>query len=143
MSLNFRAKFLFIVSITFAIYSILWALAPFAEINLPARFILDLADWPVDSLFVPLDKNTMWLSAIGAGLLGGYSVFLGGIVVPAIREKNHSIIRTTILAMAFWYLLDSVGSYAAGVASNVFFNSIYLALVLIPLLGIKEDTKAR
>ena len=140
MSLNFRAKFLYIVSITFAIYSILWALAPFSDINLPARFIIDLADWPVDNLSSPLDRNTMWLSAIGAGLLGGYSIFLGGIVVPAIKERNDSIIKITILAMLFWYLLDSIGSYAAGVASNVFFNTIYLALVLIPLMGIKQDT---
>lgn len=63
MSLNTRAKFLMIVSITFFIYSILWALAPYPEVNLPARFIVDIADWPVDSLSSPLDRNTEWLSA--------------------------------------------------------------------------------
>ena len=140
MSLKFRAKFLFIVSIVFAVYSILWSLAPFPEVNFPARFILDLADWPVDSLSIPLDRNTMWLSAIGAGLLGGYSIFLGGIVVPAIKQRNLSTIKMTIYAMAFWYLLDGVGSFAAGVASNIFFNTIYLALVLIPLVGINQET---
>ena len=139
MSLNTRANFLLIVSIIFFIYSLLWALAPFAEFNISARLILDLADWPVDSLSTQLDKNTMWLSAIGAGLLGAVSVFLGGIVVPAIREKNIYIVNTTILAMTLWYIIDSVGSIAAGVSSNVFFNTIYLALVLTPLVCIGKN----
>ena len=139
MSLNARANFLMIVSITFALYSLLWGLAPFSDINMPARFILDLADWPVDNLSTPLDKNTMWLSSIGAGLLAAISIFLGGIVVPALKEGNQSIINTTILAMIVWYIIDGLGSIAAGVTSNVFFNSIYLALVLIPLVCIDKS----
>jgi len=135
MSLAIRAKFLTIVAFVFAIYSLLWGLAPFVDINLPARLILDLADWPVDRLALPLDKNTMWLSAIGAGLLGAVSVFLGGIVVPALKERNNAVIRTAIVGMMVWYIIDSAGSIAAGVGSNVVFNSIYLALVLIPLIG--------
>lgn len=139
MSLNTRANFLMVVSIIFAIYSLLWGLAPFSEFNISARFILDLADWPIDNLEIPLDRNTMWLSAIGAGLLAAVSVFLGGLVVPAIRERNIRIINTTILAMSLWYVIDSAGSIAAGVISNVFFNSIYLVLVLIPLVCIGKN----
>ncbi len=81
----------------------------------------------------------MLLSAIGAGLLGAVSVFLGKIVVPAVKDGNKSIINATILAMCVWYAIDGVGSIAAGVSSNVVFNSVYLALVLIPLVGIKEN----
>jgi len=140
MSLTTRANILMVVSIVFAIYSLLWGLAPFTEFNISARLILDLADWPVDRLSAPLDKNTMWLSAIGAGLLGAISIFLGGIVVPALKQGNKPVINTTIVAMTFWYVIDSVGSIAAGVSSNVFFNSIYLALVLMPLTFISKDT---
>lgn len=139
MSLNTRANFLTVVSIIFAVYSLLWGLAPFAGFNIPARLILDFSDWPIDNLSAPLDKNTMWLSAIGAGLLGAVSIILGGIVVPALKEGNRPIINTTILAMMAWYIIDSAGSIAAGVSSNVFFNSIYLALVLTPLVCINKD----
>lgn len=135
MSINTRARFMMIVAITFMIYSLLWALAPFPTLNLPARLILDIADWPLDNFQSPLDRNTQWLSAIGAGVLAAISVFLGGVVVPAIKRSDTSIIRSTICAMILWYVIDSTGSIAAGVPSNVFFNSIYLALVLIPLIG--------
>lgn len=134
MSRSIRAKFMMIVAIIFAVYSVLWGLAPYEKINFSARFILDLADWPLDNFLDPLDKNTKFLSAIGAGLLCAISIFLGGIVVPAIREENKPIIHTTIFAMSAWYIIDSVGSVASGVTSNVFFNSIYLGLVLTPLL---------
>ena len=143
MSINTRAKFMMGVSIIFFIYSLLWGLAPFAEINISARIILDLADWPLDNLSTPLDRNTMWLSAIGAGLLGAISIFLGGIVVPAIKEGNRPVIRTTIIAMTVWYIIDGIGSIAAGVTSNVFFNSLYLALVLVPLIGIDKTKIAQ
>jgi len=126
MSLDTRAKFMMVVAVIFFIYSILWALAPYPSLNLPARFILDLADWPLDNLDAPLDRNTQWLSAIGAGVLAAISIFLGGIVVPAIKKADTSVTRTTILAMVVWYVIDSTGSVAAGVFSNVFFNTIYL-----------------
>jgi len=142
MSRNTRSKFMIIVSIMFAVYSVLWGLAPFENLNFPARIILDLADWPLDNYSKPLDKNTKLLSAIGAGLLGAVSIFLGGIVVPAIRENNKSIIRTTILAMTAWYIIDGIGSMASGVTSNIVFNSIYLGLVLVPLLWKETEEEA-
>jgi len=135
MSLNIRSKLMMAVAIIFAVYSLFWSLAPYTSINLPARFILDLADWPVDNLSTPLDRNTMWLSSISAGLLGAISIFLGGIVAPALKDGNKPVIKTTIYAMVFWFIIDSAGSIAAGVSANVFFNSIYLILVLIPLVG--------
>jgi len=142
MSLETRAKFMMVVAVTFFIYSILWALAPYPSLNLPARLILDLADWPLDNWEAPLDRNTQWLSAIGAGCLAAISIFLGGIVVPAIRKGDTSITRTTMLAMVVWYVIDSTGSVVSGVSSNVFFNSIYLVLVLIPLIRISSENKA-
>ncbi len=138
MSNNARANMMMGVAILFFIYSLLWGLAPFSEVNISARIILDLADWPLDNLSTPLDRNTMWLSAIGAGLLAAIAIFLGGIVVPAIKEGNQRTIRTTIIAMIVWYVIDGIGSIAAGVSSNVLFNSVYLALVLVPLVDIDK-----
>ncbi len=43
------------------------------------------------------------------------------------------------MAFIVWYVIDSAGSIAAGVASNVVFNTAYLVLVLIPLLGMTKN----
>ncbi|MEE9446111.1 MAG: hypothetical protein V3V19_10660 [Cocleimonas sp.] len=134
MSRNARLRFMLVIAIIFGLYSLAWGLAPFDSINLPARFIIDISDWPLDKLSTPLDRSTQWLSSIGAGLLAAVSIFLIGIVVPAIKENNQQVIRTTVIAMCVWYVIDSAGSVVAGVASNMFFNSVYLLLILIPLL---------
>ena len=63
MSLATRARLMKVVAVVFFLYAILWGLAPFPEFNLPARLILDMSNWPVDSLSTPLDQNTQWLSA--------------------------------------------------------------------------------
>ena len=137
MSTTARSRFMLIIALIFMLYSLAWGLAPFESINFPARFILDISDWPMDKLSDPLDRNTRWLSAISAGLLAAISVFLIGIVVPAIKENNQRVIRTTAVAMCIWYLIDSIGSSVAGVVSNVFFNTIYLTLILLPLFWVK------
>ncbi len=138
MNLEKRAQFVKVVSIILLIYALLWGLAPYASVNLPARFILDISDWPVDSLAQPLSRNVMWLTAISAGLLGAISVIFYGIVAPAVVKNDRAIITTTIVAMLLWYFIDSIGSVAAGVSSNVVFNTIYLVLMLAPLIGIKS-----
>lgn len=142
MSRSTRSKLMTLIAGIFGFYAVLWGLAPYESVNFPSRLILDSLDWPIDNLATPLDKNTMLLSAIGAGLLGAIAVFLGGIVAPAIKEGNKSIIRTAVVAMLVWYIIDGVGSIASGVASNVVFNSIYLVLILIPLLwkDLEENT---
>ncbi len=137
MTLEKRAKFVKIVSIILITYALLWGLAPYASINLPARFILDVSDWPLDNLSQPLSRHVMWLTAISAGLLGAISIFFYGIVAPAVERNNKSIINTTIIAMLFWYFVDSIGSITLGVFSNAVLNTVYLVLMLAPLMGIK------
>ncbi len=126
-------------AIAFAVYSLLWATAPYDSINLPARLILDLSDWPLDHLSDPLDQNTQWLVSISSGLLAAISVFLGGIIAPALRRGDRRTANLTALAMLVWYVIDSLGSYASGVATNVVPNSLYLLLILIPLIGIPHE----
>lgn len=128
------ALFMRIVALAFGIYAILWGLAPFPELNLPAKLILDISDWPIDALNAPLDRNTIWLSSISAGLLAAVAIFLGFIVAPEIQNKNSSICNTTVCALLAWYVIDGIGSYAAGVISNIVFNTVYLAAAIAPIV---------
>jgi len=139
MSLDLRFKLMRIIAVIFALYTVVWGLAPYTSVNLPARFLLDVLDWPIDNTAMALDQNTKWLSAIGASLLGAVSVFLWGIVAPALKRGDTQVAKMTLLAFIEWYVVDSAGSIAAGVASNVVFNTAYLVLVLIPLLGMTKN----
>lgn len=135
MNLKFRSQLMKVIAIIFGLYALAWGLAPYDSFNLLARFILDISDWPIDSMSESLDRNTMWLSSIGAALLGLVAVFLWGLVAPAIERGDKSVGRVTFLAFLVWYIIDGFGSVEAGVSSNVFFNTIYFALVMIPFWG--------
>lgn len=55
MSRHTGSRFMLVVSALFAIYAILWGLAPYESINFPARLLLDSLDWPIDNL------STHWI----------------------------------------------------------------------------------
>lgn len=139
MSYKFRFIFMRIVAIVFATYTIIWGLAPYVWINFPARLLIDILDWPLGNMNEPLDRNTKWLSAIGAWLLGAISVFLWNVVAPALKKGDKGIAKTTLIAFVVWYIIDWIGSIAAGVTSNVFFNTLYIILVIVPLVWIPES----
>jgi hypothetical protein len=139
MSLEFRAKLMQLVTIGFILFGLVWALAPYTPINLPARFILDLIDWPMGNLSAELSRDVKWLSSIGAGLLIALAIFLGGIVTPAIKANDQKIINVSKVAIITWFIIDSAGSIASGVASNAIFNSVFFIMVMVPLVGIKKQ----
>ena len=138
MSLDLRFKLMRMVALILGFYALIWATAPFTSMNISARFLLDLLDWPLDSINVPLERNTKWLSAIGAGLLAMVAILLWGIVAPALKKGDRAVAQTTLLAILVWYIIDGVGSIAVGIVSNVVFNTLYLIAMVIPLIGMPK-----
>ncbi len=139
MSLAFRAQLMQCVAIGFMLFCLVWALAPYTSINLPARFLIDVIDWPLDNLSAELSRNVKWLSSIGAGLVAAFAIFLFGIVAPAIKANDTKVIQISKLAIIAWYLIDSVGSIASGVTSNAVFNTLFFIMVMTPLIGIRKQ----
>jgi hypothetical protein len=125
----------------FIAFAFIWGLAPYTAINEPARLLIDIIDWPPGDANPALSRSQMWLSSIGAGLVLAICIMLLGIVVPAVRRSDKHIVRVTIWAFVGWFVVDSVGSVASGVLSNVFFNSILLAGILIPLLMLRYENE--
>jgi len=133
------AKLVRIAAWMFISFAIIWGLAPYQAVNAPARLLLDLLDLPFGDAAPTLNQSEMWLSSIGAGLVIAISIMLLGIVAPALEKSDKVVVRVTIWAFISWYLVDSVGSIASGVASNALFNSIFLAIILLPLLTVKYE----
>lgn len=127
------AKTVRIVACGFMGFAIVWGLAPYQGINTPAIVLLDILDWPFGDASKTLTNSEMWLSSIGAGLVAAISIMLFGIVAPAIEKLERKTVQVTKLAFVTWYIVDGVGSAASGVASNIFFNTILLVAILVPL----------
>lgn len=137
MTQKVSAKIIRYVSYVIIVFSVIWGLAPYESINAPARILIDILDWPFGDALATLDRNTMWLSSIGTGLMLALAIFYGWVIAPAIERGDKQIVKVGIWAILAWYVVDSTGSVASGVASNVLFNTPFLLGMLLPMVMVK------
>ena len=114
-------------------FVVVWYLAVFPPLDKPASLLLDTIVWPIDGSHDVLSRDARFLSGVGAGLLTAMTLFLQLVVAPELETGNFRVLRGATLSILAWYLVDSTGSYASGVASNVMFNTGFLLLLLYPL----------
>lgn len=115
------------------LFAAVWWLAAPSMLDQPASLLLDTIVWPIDGSHDTLSRDTRFLSAVGSGLMVSLACFLLWVSIPELRHGNFRVLRGTVLSILAWYLVDSAGSVLSGVSSNVFFNSVFLAMLLYPL----------
>jgi hypothetical protein len=111
----------------------IFSLAAVSIADEPARWTLDVLAWPIDGLQLYTDGAMRFLSALTGGFLLGW-----GVTILCLRQWVYDAApeptrRTVVTGLMAWFVLDSVGSAAAGVPSNVAFNVVVLLLAVGPL----------
>ena len=129
------------LAVAFFVLALVFASGAFASLDGASKLLHDTADWPIDGSMADYTREAKWFSAIGGGIFAGFSVLLFLVVAPLIEEGSQLAIRGTIISMLVWFVIDSAGSVAAGVPSNVIFNTIFLAMILGPVLAIRPSAK--
>lgn len=74
-----------------------------------------------------------FLSALTGGFLFGWGVMILGLRQWVYDVAPDPTRRAVLAGVLAWFGLDSMGSLAAGVPSNVFFNVLVLAVAVGPL----------
>ena len=115
------------------LFAAVWWLAAPSVLDQPASLLLDTLVWPIDGSHDTLARDTRFLSAVGSGLMVSLACFLLWVTIPELQHGNFRVLRGTTLSILAWYFVDSAGSALSGVSSNVFFNSVFLAMLLYPL----------
>ena len=96
----------------------------------PARFTLDILDWPLDGATSYASADTRFLSALTGGFLVGWGVTLWSLSSWAYDLAPEAVRKSVVSGALAWFLLDSAGSVAAGAPSNVLFNCLFLMLAI-------------
>ena len=110
-----------------------FSLATRAATEEPARWSLDLLAWPLDGAQQFADGTMRFLTALTGGFLFGWGVMILALrhwVYAAAPEPTR---RAVLAGLCAWCVLDSAGSVAAGVPSNVAFNVLVLLAAAGPL----------
>ena len=108
-----------------------------------ALAIANIFDWTGPVREETLSRDARWFGAIWAGMgaaLGALYIWLvAPLLMAANRETQNIARRGGLIVAGFWYIIDSAGSFAAGVPSNVAMNTIFLLCIIVPLMMVKFD----
>ena len=94
---------------------------------------IDLAFWPVDGVPNTPTPESDLLWAILSGILIGWGVLLWQVITKVYAHQpdlGRSMILTSI---GTWFVIDGIGSIAAGAPVNALLNVTFLAMFFIPL----------
>lgn len=115
-------------------FGILTAFAAFPPTAEPTRLLADMIFWPPDGAETGAASETRLFSAITGGVLVGWGVLLW-LLVTRVFPRDPETARFMILAsVGTWFVVDGLGSFAAGAPINVVLNTGFLALFVLPLI---------
>lgn len=132
-SVQTQKNWLLITALIIGGFGPIFSLATRPETDELARWSLDLLAWPVDGAQQYADGAMRFLSALTGGFLFGW-----GVMILCLRQWVYDAApnptrRAVLCGLFAWFVLDSMGSLAAGVPSNVVFNVLVLSCAAGPL----------
>lgn len=133
MSHPFHKFWLLITAFVVASFGPIFALGSMLATSEPARWTLDLLSWPLDGAQTFADPTTRFLSALTGGFLLGWGVMIYCLRLWVYDAEPEGVRRAVLIGSLCWFTLDSLGSWASGNLSNVFFNLFFLLLAVGPL----------
>jgi hypothetical protein len=135
-------RWLIVTAIVIGSFGPIFALATRASTSRGRRWTLDLLNFPLDDA-EQYDSDTMrFLSALTGGFLFGWGVMVLGLRAWLFDVSPEGVRRTVVVSMCSWFVLDSIGSVAAGAAPNVVGNIAVLLLGVGPLWRPASDGTA-
>lgn len=127
----------------FIIFGIVFVTIAFPQLDGFAKTLSGLFDWTGQAAFDSLTRSARWYAAIMSGLSAGFGAFYVFLVAPLLSHRDADVVnlvkRGGLIAVGLWYVVDNIGSVAAGVPSNVAMNTLFLAAFALPLILVKAE----
>ena len=141
MTPKLAANMLRLMGWGFIVFGIVFVTISFAGYDSFARSLVPIFDWSGDIPNEGLTREARWFAAIMSGLSAGFGTFYAFLIAPLLNVDNMQsqqiAKRGGLIAAFIWFVVDSTGSIAAGVPSNVVMNTIFLIGLTLPLLMVK------
>jgi hypothetical protein len=114
---------------------IVFVIGVFAPFRAPTLLFLDLVFWPLDGrLAGPLAPEAIFSSALVGAVTFGWGLLMLGLVRDPVLSQSATVWRAMTIALASWFIVDSLASWVSGAHLNVLGNIGIAASFLIPVL---------
>jgi hypothetical protein len=105
----------------------------------PWRLLLDLLAWPIDGEPDRFDPVTSAVNAVTGGVMVGWGTLMYLIARGPFARGDTALATPVLLSVLAWFVVDSMGSFAAGLPGNVVLNVGFLLLLAPPLHRMRRD----
>ncbi len=143
MSHEFHRFWLKITAVVGGAFAPIFFFGTMASTLEPARFSLDLLNWPLDGAQTYAAPETRFLSALTGGFLLGWGVTIWCLSSWVYDAAPEAVRRSVVTGALAWFLLDSAGAIAADVPWNAAFNVIVLLIAVGPMWRPATTWRAR
>jgi len=127
----------------FIIFGLVFVTIAFSGYDRFAHTLANLFDWTGRPHTESLTRDARWFAAIMSGLSAGFGALYAFVIAPLLSVPNLQAQRIAkiggLISAFIWFAVDSTGSLAAGVPSNVAMNVIFLLALTLPLIMVKTD----
>jgi hypothetical protein len=124
--------------LTIATGAVAWA-ASTTTYDEPWRLLFDVLRWPVDDVPAGFDRDARALNAVLGGVMVGWGAMMLALTWSPLADDGPGLARPLLIGVVTWYVVDSVGSFAAGLPGNVVLNTSFLVLFLPPLVSLARE----
>lgn len=114
-------------------FGLLIALGAHSALGAPVIFLADLLLWPLDGAETGTARETRLIAGIAGGVMVGWGFMLWGLAGEGMARAPDLSRRLILGSVGIWFVIDGMGSIAAGSPLNVLGNISFLALFLWPL----------
>jgi len=97
------------------------------------RTLFDLLKWPLDGDPATFNADTRAVNAVLGGTMVGWGVLMYLIATPQQFAAIPALPRLMQYALYAWFVVDCIGSLAAGLPGNLVLNLVFLGLFVPPL----------
>lgn len=132
-SVRVHKNWLMVTALVVGGFGPVFSLATQSRTDEIARWSLDLLAWPLDGDQQYTEGAMRFLSALTGGFLFGWGVMILCLRQWVYDTAAEPVRRSVVCGLLAWFVLDSLGSMAAGVPSNAVFNVVVLMLAVGPL----------
>ena len=108
----------------------------------PWLFFFSLLDWPPLQQSHAFSREARLLNAVLGGVLAGWSVMMFWMAGGPVARGDQGARAAFMVSLALWFLLDSIGSIAAGWPGNAVSNGLLFLLFALPLHALRNRRDA-
>ena len=101
-------------------------------------YLFDFLKWPIDGDPAVFSTDTHAVNAVLGGVMVGWGLLMFFLADERLMMAAPNVPRMMAISLLAWFLVDSAGSWAAGLPGNIVLNLLFLAMFIPPLMSLSR-----